>query len=62
MLGVKNIYLRLNGNDILLLNDIEQTLTILSEQATDELLITLTPGSDGAYTTQYDPADVIIME
>lgn len=62
VLGVKNIYLRLNGNDILLLNDIEQTLTILSEQETDELLIILTPGSDGAYTTQYDPADVIIME
>ena len=57
VLGVKKIYLHLNGNDILLLNDIEQTLTILSEQETDELLIILTHevGSDGAYTAVYVP-------
>ena len=57
VLGVKNIYLHLNETDILLLNDIEQTLTILSEQETDELLITLTleVGTDGAYTAVYVP-------
>lgn len=28
----------------------------------DELLITLTPGIDGVYTAQYDPAGVYITE
>ena len=31
-------------------------------KGSDELLITLTPGSDGAYTVQYNPAGVYITE
>ena len=62
VLGVKNVYIRLSDTDLLLLSDIGQTLTTLSEQEAGELIITLTPGSDGVYTAQYDPAGVYITE
>ena len=61
-LGVKDVYIRLNKKDILLLDDISRASAVLTEQERDELVITLTPGSDGACTVQYDPAGVYITE
>ena len=61
-LGVKDVYIRLSDTDFPLLSDIGQVLTVLSGQERDELVITLIPGSDGAYTVQYDPASVYITE
>ena len=60
--GVKSVYIRPGENDILLLDDVSQALTALTEQEIAELVITLTPGSDGTYATQYDPAGVYITE
>ena len=60
-LGVDD-YIRPGENDILLLDDVSQALTALTGQEIDELVITLTPGSDGIYTVQYDPAGVYITE
>ena len=60
--GVRNVYLRLSDTDFPLLSEIGQALTVLSGQERDELVITLTPGNDGVYTAQYDPAGVYITE
>ena len=60
--GVKSVYIRPGENDILLLDDVSQALTALTGQEIDELVITLTPESSGAYTAQYDPAGVYITE
>ena len=61
-LGIKSVYIRLGDADLLFLSDIGQTLEALIGQETGELLITLTPGSDGVYNVQYDPAGVYITE
>ena len=61
-LGIKSVYIRLGENDLLLPGDIWQISEALFGQDTGELLITLTPGSDGAYTVQYNPAGVYITE
>ena len=60
--GVKSVYICPGVNDILLLDDVSQALTALTGQEIDELVITLTPESSGAYTVQYDPAGVYITE
>lgn len=61
-LGIKNVYIRLNDTDLLLLSGVGQVADALSELERDELLIILTPDSGGAYTAQYDPAGVYITE
>ena len=60
--GMKSVYICPGENDILLLDDVSQALTVLIEQEIAELVITLIPGSDGTYTAQYTPAGVYITE